>query len=117
MKQDERIQFPHENELSYRSVRDNSCQLESVTASKSERFLQEFDLYQAIYEKLETKRRRDLRVYLLDIGEQVRCGTRTWLREDLDDIASWKGLPPPMLMMKKDTSDFGGCLEGALRIE
>jgi hypothetical protein len=93
------------------------CQPESVTDSKCEKFLKEFDIYKAIYEKLETKRRRDLRVRLLDVGKQVWCGTRTWVRQDLDDIASWKGLPPPMLMMERNSSDFEARLESTLRIE
>ena len=106
------------NEMRYHSsVDDIRRQHEFLTASKSERFSQEFDLYQAIYEKLETKRRLNLTVRLLDIGRQVRNGTRTWVRHDLEDIASWKGLPPRMLMMDMNSSDFEGRLESALRIE
>jgi hypothetical protein len=104
--------------MRYRSrVDDTSCQHDFLTASKSERFLQEFNLYRAIYEKLENKRRLDLMVRLLDIGKQVKCGTKTWVRQDLEDVASWKGLRPPMLMMEVNSSDFEGHLESALRIE
>lgn len=88
-----------------------------VIASRSERFLDEFELYQAIYEKLETKRRRDLRVRLLDVGKQVRCGNRVWVDEDLDDIASWKGLPPAMLMFERNSREFEGRLQSVLSIE
>jgi hypothetical protein len=103
--------------LSHHSFEDTPVHHEFFIASKPERFLDEFDLYQAIYEKLETGRRRDLKVRLLDIGKQVRCGTRTWVRDDLDDIASWKGIPPPMLVIERSSRDFEGCLESALRIE
>lgn len=96
---------------------DTSCQHEFLTVSKFEKFLQEFNLYQAIYEKLETRRRLDLTVRLLDIGKQVRYGTRTWVRQDLEEIASWKGLRPPMLMTEMNSSDFEGHFERALRIE
>jgi hypothetical protein len=108
---------PGDSELNYHTVGDTSCQGQFFTASKPERFLQEFDLYRAIYEKLETKRRHDLRVRLLDIGKQVKSGSRTWVRQDLDDIASWKGLPLPMLTMQRNSRDFEGCVDGALRIE
>lgn len=107
-----------EKELSYHSrFSDASSQRQPFAALKSDRFLQEFDLYRTIYEKLETERQRDLRVRLLDIGKQVRCGSRGWVREDLDDMASWKGLPPPMLMMDRNSSEFEGRLESALSIE
>jgi hypothetical protein len=94
-----------------------SRQHEFLPASKSERFLREFNLYQVIYEKLETKRRLDLTVHLLETGKQVRYGARTWVRQDLEDIASWKGLRPRMLMMDMNSSNFEGRLESALRIE
>ena len=69
-------------------IADTLCQRHFLMAPKSELFLDEFDRYQAIYEKIETKRRRDIRIHLLDIGRQVRCETRTWVREDIDAIAS-----------------------------
>jgi len=96
---------------------DTLRQRESFAALKSDRFLREFDLYRTIYEKLETERQRGLRVRLLDVGKQVRCGSRGWVRGDLDDMASWKGLPPPMLMMDRNSSEFEGRLESALSIE
>ena len=98
-------------------VEDNPCKQDFSATTKSERFLQELNFYQAIYEKLETKRRLNLTVRLLDTGKQVRYGTRTWVRQDIGDIASWKGLPARMLMMDMDASDFEGRLESALRIE
>ena len=84
--------------------------------TKTEKFLEQFNVYRDIYEKLETKRRRDLKVRLLDIGKQVRCGGRSWIRHDLEEIAAWKGLPASMLMMD-DWRDFECRLESALRIE
>lgn len=98
-------------------VEDNPCKQDFSATTKSERFLQELNFYQAKYEKVETERRLNLTVHLLNIGKQVRYGTRTWVRQDLEDIASWKGLHPRMLMMGMNTSDFEGRLESALRIE
>lgn len=98
-------------------VEDSSNQHRLLTTTKSERFLREFDLYDAIYEKVETKRRLDLTVHLLAIGKRVRYGNAGWARQDLHDIAGWKGLRPSMLMMETDASDLEGRVETALRIE
>ena len=98
-------------------VGDAARQRELLIASRSGRFFEEFDLYRAIYEKLETKRRRDLRMRLLDVGKQVRCGVRCWVREDLDDVASWKGVPPPLLAMERGSGEFEGRLDSVLRVE
>jgi len=98
-------------------VEDNPCKQAFSATAKSERFLQELNFYQAIYEKWETKRRLNLTVRLLDIGKQVRYGKRTWVRQDLEDIAFWKGLSPRMLMIGMNASDFEGRLESALRID
>lgn len=116
-KQSEQFHLPRFGGSSHRSFGQHARLRESSTVAKCERFLGELSLYRTIYEKLETKRKRDLRVQLLDVGKQVRCGTRTWARHDLDDIASWKGLPPSMLIMEKDSRDFEDNLAGALRIE
>jgi hypothetical protein len=95
-------------------VEDNPCMCDFSDTAKSERFLQEFDFYHAIYEELQPKRKLDLAAHLLDVGKHVRDGTRTWVRQD---IASWKGLRPPMLMMGTNASDFEGSVERALRTE
>lgn len=91
--------------------------LNKVLNSQTSAFLQEFDRYEALFRKLETNRRVDLEVRLLDIGKQVRNRTRTWVRQDLLDIASLKGLRPRMLMMKMSSPTFECRLDSALRIE
>jgi len=108
---------PSINESSYPLVSDNSRQHERFTVSNPERFLDEIEFYRVVYEKLEVPRRRDLRLRLLDVGKQVRCGTRAWTRQHLDEISSWKGLPPPMLVTDKSALDFACRLDKALRIE
>jgi hypothetical protein len=117
VRQYEKIQLLSTNESSYSMVGNNSRRYERLTVSQSEKFLDEFDSYRAIYEKLQTERKRGLSVRLLDVGKQVSCGTRTWTRRDLDQIASWKGLPPPMLVMQRSGLDFERSLDNALRIE
>jgi hypothetical protein len=94
-----------------------SHQFAFLTASRSERFLKEINFYLAIYAKSETELKRDLAVHLLDIGKRVRCRSRIWSREDLDDIASWKGLRPRMLMIKMNSSDFEDRLDSVVRTE
>jgi len=84
---------------------------------ESDRFLREFDSYYAVYELLETKRKFDLTMRLLDIGRQVREGNRSWVMSDLEDIARWKGLQPPMLVIKKSAPDIDRLLQGAFGIE
>jgi len=88
-----------------------------LTVSRSERFLQEIEFYQAIYVKSQSERQRKLTDHLLDVGELARSGAKAWSRSDLDDIASWKGLPPGMLMVKMNSSDFEARLASALKIE
>jgi len=88
----------------------------SFTVPESGNFLDQLDIYRSAYEKLETPRKHDLRIQLLDLGKQVRCGTRTWVRQDLDDIAHWKGLPEPMLMIQKNSQDLEDRLAHTLSI-
>jgi len=104
------------NRPSYGRVVTNSRQHELLVATRSGKFLDELVYLQSIYEKMETERRHGLRTRLLDIGKQVSCGDRTWHRRDLEDIASWKGLPPNMLTLE-NPDEFEGHLEKALRIE
>jgi len=85
--------------------------------SRCETFLQEIEFYLTIYAKSETDLRRDIAVRLLDIGKHVRCRDRTWRREDLDAIASWKGLRPRMLMIEMNAADFEVSLESAVRAD
>jgi len=99
------------------STKETSCQHEFRMTAKSDRFLREFEVYCAVYEKLEVKRKLDLTVRLLDTGREIGSGTRTWIRRDLEDIARWKGLRPPMLTIERNALDIEGPLERALRIE
>ena len=101
--------------LSYSHVGRTSRQHELLLATRSGKFLDELAYLQSVYVKMETERRRGLRGRLLDIGKHVSCGDRIWHRRDLEDIASWKGLPPNMLML--GNSEFEDHLESALRIE
>jgi len=78
-------------------------------------FLGELPFYLTMYEKLESLRKRDLRLQLLDVGKQVRSGTRHWVRQDLDYIALWRGMRPCRLTVDSET--FENSLKCALRIE
>ena len=95
--------------------RDASLQDEPLAASRCVRFLQEVNFYLAAYAKSETTHRRDLTTQLVNVGKEVRSGGRTWSKQDLDDIASWKGLRSRMLMTETNSSDLESRLENALR--
>lgn len=87
-----------------------------IIASKRVEFLQNLNFYLATYAKSESALRHGLTVHLVNVGREVRCGARNWSRQDLDDIASWKGLRSRMLMTETDSSELENHLEGALGI-
>jgi len=79
-------------------------------------FIRDFSVYRAIYDELEATKEPCLVLRLLDVGKQVKGGTRSWTTSDLQDIIRWKRLQPLMPRIQNGTSDIEERLENASRI-
>ena len=80
------------------------------------KFLQDLDIYRAIYEELEAPPELPLTCHLLKIGREVRHGIRSWTKSDLEDVVRWKRLHRLMPRIQK-TPDIENRLESVFRIQ
>jgi len=81
-----------------------------------EDFLWDFDTYRAVYEQLETRKRRPLAPHLLDIGKGVNQCIRPWNKSDLKDIVRWKHMHR-LIPRIENAPDIEERLEHAFRIQ
>jgi hypothetical protein len=75
---------------------------EATDLSALERFLNDFDLYLTVYERIEGRDESKLTERLLDVGRGVRQGTRSWTKSDLVGIVRWKRLYRHMPRIEKN---------------
>jgi len=88
----------------------------SLAADTMEDFLWDFDTYRALYEQLETRKRRPLASHLQDVGKEVNQGIRSWTKSDLKDIVRWKRVQR-LIPRIENAPDIEEGLEHAFRIQ
>lgn len=78
-------------------------------------FLGDFDVHRRVYESLQTPTELELSDSLMQVGKQVRHGSKHWTRSDLADIARWKRLHPLMPRILRRAPDIDDLLARGLR--
>jgi hypothetical protein len=79
-------------------------------------FLSEFQLYRALFDKLDSPTASSQTSRLLNIGREVRQGSRMWTKSHLELIARWKLLHPLMSRIKRNDQQVEGRLREAYSI-
>jgi hypothetical protein len=79
-------------------------------------FLGGFDTYRAVYEQLETRKRRPLAPHLLDIGKRVNQSIRSCTKSDLKNIVRLKRMHR-LIPKIENAPNIEERLEHALRIQ
>jgi hypothetical protein len=79
-------------------------------------FLSEFQVYRALFDKLDSPTASSRTSRLLNIGREVRLGSRMWTKSHLELIAHWKQLHPLMLRIEMSDREVEGRLREAYSI-
>jgi hypothetical protein len=84
--------------------------------SYAQEFLRNFETYLAVYEKLETTKDVKIGNRLFAIGREIRQGTRSWTKSDLEVVVRWKHLERLMPRIER-VRDIEERLELAFKIQ
>jgi len=88
----------------------------STAFSNAEEFLRDFEIYRAVYGRLQTKKDVEVGNRLFPIGREIRQGTRSWTKPDLKNIARWKRMRR-LIPRIENAPDIDERLEHAFKIQ